>query len=121
MKNEKNIGQPTKRERVSRRRRDVKNAISFSSEGKKFEHIVFITDFSRNEVAQHLAILVRRGGVTQRKDGVYCCDPEDNFSDRIKSLIPPISNSFLGAGYVHVYGVGFIDPHSRYGKRFLDP
>ena len=80
-----------------------------------FNEIVSKTGFSRGETAYHLALLKKRGKITGGEKGYV---REQTAEEREHSL-----NEFM-FGYsnpVHVFGVGYVDPSSRCGKRFLDP
>jgi DNA-binding transcriptional ArsR family regulator len=85
-----------------------------------FDQIVSDTGYSRNEVAHHLALLMKRNGIckTDSEDGNMYSVRESFDSPRIMRSL----NEFMHGceNPIHIFGIGYVDPASFYGKS-LDP
>lgn len=86
-----------------------------------FDQIVSDTGYSRNEVAQHLSLLMKRNGIckTDSENGNMYSVRESFDSPRIMESL----NQFMYGCErpMHAFGIGYFDPTSRYGKSLLDP
>jgi hypothetical protein len=109
---------------IHRMRRQTVLSIVESNRRISFDLLVENSGFSRSEVRAHLAVLAkvmenRVYFVGKNKEWVMSSrEKAREERDRIYSF-----NEFMYgcSNPVHVHGVGYIDPNTREGKRYLDP
>jgi hypothetical protein len=107
----------SKKQNIQERRQRVLTHIRFGNE-PDFVSLVESTDLSRNEIAGHLAILIRKGRIFRNEQGGYFIKENFNSPRIMRSL-----NLFLHGceSPTHIFGIGYVDPHSRRGRSLLDP
>ncbi len=107
----------SKKQNIQERRRRVLTHIRRGNE-PNFGSLVESTDISRNEMAGHLAILMRKGRISRNERGGYFIRESFNSPRIMRSL-----NLFLHGceSPVHIFGIGYVDPNSRRGRNLLDP
>ena len=80
-----------------------------------FDRIVEASGFSRSEVASHIRILKKGDMIVRKEDGTYVHQLTQ------RDLVESLNQMMFGCpDPIHVFGIGHIDPRSRYARRFLD-
>ncbi len=93
---------------------------------KSFDDFTEETGFSRNEVAFHLARLLKLKKLFSYElyEGCLLFTQDKGQANRSRQRRRMRSfNEFMHGcpDPIHIFGVGYINPHTREGKRWLDP